>query len=109
MKYVHYPLNEEVEFLCGSYWIEREERLPYQGGEVLYLVGRTSDITSCCGSCSPFSFIKVVGKVKKWKYGADERGYAISEIEPIGDEEEQRVLKGILSQHNRDVRQIEFW
>lgn len=107
MEYTHLPLNEEVFFLAGSYWIEREERLPYKGEEVLYLIGRTSTITACCGSCPPFNFIKVVGKIKKWRFKEDERGYPVSQIEPITDKSEQEEIREALRVHN--IIRIEFW
>jgi len=111
MEYRHTPLDEEVRFLCGSYWIEREERLPYGGEEVLYLVGRTSSITACCGGCTPFSFIKVVGRVKEWHFGRDHEGHPLSEVEPIRDPEEQKEIKALLHARFKEIDpfHIEFW
>lgn len=111
MEYRHRPLGEEVQFLCGSYWVEREELLPYKGEDVLYLVGRTSSITACCGGCSPFSFIKVVGRVKCWHCDRDYEGNPISDIEPIRDPEEQREIRELLHRQFREINpfHIEFW
>ncbi|MEW6034407.1 MAG: hypothetical protein AB1603_06105 [Chloroflexota bacterium] len=111
MDYTHAPLGEEVEFLAGSYHIEREERLPYDGREVLYLVGQTSKITSCCGVTNPFSFIKVVGYVRRWHHGTNDKGLPLSEVDMVREEREQHRIRELIHQRHQDVDlpHIEFW
>ena len=111
MQYVHAPLGEEVEFIAGSYHIEEESRLPYDEHEVLYLVGQTSSITSCCGGVSPFSFIKVVGYVKNWQRGRDASGLPVSDVEVVRSEDIQNSIREVLHQKHRDIEKprIEFW
>ena len=111
MQYVHAPLGEEVEFIAGSYHIEEESRLPYAGHEVLYLVGQTSSITSCCGGASPFSFIKVVGYVKNWQRERDASGLPVSDVEVVRGEDIQNSIREALHQKHKFVEKprIEFW
>lgn len=111
MQYVHGPLGEEVEFLAGSYRIDAEERLPYQGGDVFCLLGSTSAITSCCGSASPFSFIKVVGLVKNWRESTDAKGRPVTEVDPVRGEPQQQAVRQLVHREHPDVAplHIEFW
>ena len=48
-KYVHQPLNQEVTAIGGHYLLVKEVRLPFEGREVLYLVGHAAFDTICCG------------------------------------------------------------
>ncbi|MDP2663481.1 MAG: hypothetical protein Q8R28_22425 [Dehalococcoidia bacterium] len=111
MKYTHAPLGEEVEFLAGSYQIDEEARIPYDGREVLYLLGQTGKITSCCGSANAFRFIKVVGYIANWQNERDGKGFPVSEIEVIqGDASQYEVRELIRREHpDIDALHIEFW
>jgi len=40
--------------------------------------------------------VNVRGYVTRWKYESNEKGEALSEIEPITDEEEQRAIRDLL-------------
>lgn len=48
-EYIHDKLDEEIDALAGHFVFEKEVRLPYQGKEVLYLVGYAVIDKSCCG------------------------------------------------------------
>lgn len=111
MKYTHAPLGEEVEFLAGSYQIDQEERLPAEGREVLYLLGQTTKITSCCGAANGFSFIKVVGYITRWQDSRDEKGLPVSEIETVRDEKAQSDIRDLIHRRHLDIDllRIEFW
>lgn len=110
MKYVHAPLGEDVEFLAGSYCIDQEDCIPVDGREVLYLLGQTSSVITCCGDVDAFSFVKVIGFVQKWQNGRDEKGSPVSEIETIKGEPTQfKVREFIHKRHpNIDLLHIEF-
>lgn len=111
MQYVHEPLGEEVEFLAGSYHIDAEERIPYRGGDIFCLLGSTSAITSCCGSASPFSFIKVVGLIRNWRGDRDAKGRHVSEVELVRGDAQQDAVRQIVRREHPDVDpfHIEFW
>lgn len=111
MEFVHTPNGEEVEFLAGSYHIDSEERIPYEGRDVLCLLGSTSVITSCCGSANPFSFIKVVGLVKQWHRGKDGKGLPVSDVEPVRGDELQNKVRDTVHRKHPDIEKlhIEFW
>ncbi len=46
-EYIHCELNQQVRSISGYYCITKEVRLPYRGGEILYLVGAAVVDSSC--------------------------------------------------------------
>ena len=48
-EYIHHELNCEVTAIGGHYVLTKEVRLPFQGQEVLYVVGYAVVDNSCCG------------------------------------------------------------
>ena len=91
MEYTHPRLNEPVTAIAGEYVLVKEERLPFQGQEVLYLVGHVVVGTSCCGVAG-YGYARVPGFVVRWKGRTDEQGRPVSEIEPIRDEATRRAI-----------------
>ena len=108
MEYVHTSLNEEVEFIAASYHLEAENKLPYAGREVLYLVGQTSPICSCCGGSPGFKFITVPGFIVSWQGKVNSEGAAISEIQPVREEKARKEIGAIL-QREYGISHIDFW
>ena len=109
MDYTHSPLNEEVEFVCGSYHIEEENRLVYEGKHVLYIIGQTSPISSCCGGhCSGLRFITVPGFIEAWQIKTNYLDFPVSEVEPVVEEKEKDEIRGIL-QREHNLSNINFW
>jgi hypothetical protein len=88
--YVHPALNQEVTAIGGSYALIREERLPYGGREVLYLVGH-GVYDACCG-VGGCAFALVPGFIVRWKQGAEE-GLPVSQVAPIAEEADRRALR----------------
>ncbi len=88
--YVHQPLNQEVTAIGGHYVLVREVRLPFEGREVLYLVGHAAFDTCCgVGGCA---YGLVPGFVLRWKYRTDADGLPVSLVEPIHDQAVQQKL-----------------
>ena len=94
--YVHVTEGEDIGFEGRSYRIA-EELLDYQGRKVLYLNSEASGVSFCDRSYAMhLGSINVKGYVVKWKYGTNEKGEALSQIEPITDEGEQREIRKFL-------------
>ncbi|MDY6842589.1 MAG: hypothetical protein SVW57_00665 [Thermodesulfobacteriota bacterium] len=108
MEYTHTHLDEEVELFCGSYTIDTENRLSYNGKEVLYLIGGTGSILSCCGTSCGLRYIAVPGYVKSWRHKKNEKGFFVSEIELIRAETEKQEIRTILKDKH-ELDSIEFW
>jgi len=82
--FVHEPLNTEVDAIAGHYTFTREVRLPWDGRELLYLVGYAIIDTSCCG-VGGCGYALVPGFVRSWKSAIDDRGLLVSQVEPVRD------------------------
>jgi hypothetical protein len=94
--YVHVTEGEDIGFEGRSYRIA-EELLDYQGRKVLYLNSEASGVSFCDRSYAMhLGSTNVKGYVVRWKYGTNEKGETLSEIEPVTDEGEQREINKLL-------------
>ena len=94
--YVHVTEGEDIGFEGRSYRIA-EGLLDYQGRKVLYLNSEASAVSFCDRSYAMhLGSINVKGYVVRWKYGTNEKGETLSEIEPVTDEVEQREISRLL-------------
>lgn len=101
MEFVHLPLQEEVDFFSGSYWISGEDKIPYEGREVLCLIRDTTSFTTCsaagCGTqFEGFRSILIPGFVQRYRYDKNEKGLEVSEVEPIKDEDTKRAIREVV-------------
>lgn len=106
-KYTHHPLSNDIICLAGYYTPQKEVRLPFDGREVLYVVGQAVVETSCCGACN-YSYVLVPGYLVKWQVEKDKQGLPVSEVELIRDKAPQDRLRKLIEETER-VSQIEFW
>jgi len=112
MEFAHLPLQEEIEFMAGSYWISEEAKISYKGREILCLVRDAGPFVTCgtggCGVQFPgFRSVLVPGFVIKHRYEKNRNGLEISEVEPIKDEDTKKYLREIAHQKYGTL-QIEF-
>ena len=109
VEYYHMPDEEGVEIRGGGgSYMGREDILQYQGREVLYIVGGTSTVTSCCGAGLGTGFITVPGFVASWQHGRSSTGLPISEVEPVTSEEAKADISRTL-EGQYGIRNIRFW
>ena len=95
-QYIHLPEDEDIGPL-ERYYRAREGRLEYNGREVLYLRAETTGVTFCDGSyASRIETANVIGYITRWQYKTNEKGEAVSEIEPIEDKETMQEIGKIL-------------
>ena len=104
--FVHPNLNEEIRFLPGYYVLTEEERLPFQGREILYFLGHGVLDNSCCGYGSVY-YALVPGFIVEWKYGENEEGRPVTRVEPIWDEALQKEIMNLLKEKEA-VLQVNF-
>ena len=98
--YAHQPQGEDIGFEGRSYSLA-ENLLEFKGRKVLYLNTEASAISFCDRSYALHLGSTIVkGYVLKWKYGANEKGEPLSEIEPVTDEVEQRDISKLLRDGN---------
>jgi hypothetical protein len=105
-EYVHQELNQEVTAIGGRYLLVKEGRLPFQGREVLYLVGHAAFDTTCCG-VGGCAYALVPGFIQDWKSGTNEDGLTVSQVESIHDTNAQQKLQRLI-QKQEMVHQVIF-
>ena len=94
--YAHVIEGDDIGFEGRSYRIT-EGLLDYQERKVLYLNSEASGVSFCDRSYAMhLGSINVKGYVVRWKYGTNEKGETLSEIEPITDEDEQREISKLI-------------
>jgi hypothetical protein len=93
--YVHQPgdpVLDEKRFTTST-----EHTLDYKGRTVLYTYAEASAISFCSASGASYAGNMMVrGYVVRWHYGRNDKGEAISEVEPITDKAEQEEISRIL-------------
>jgi len=107
-KYTHLPLGQEVEMGISGYYIpQQEKRLSYEGREVLYVVGQAIVESSCCGTGN-WKYVIVPGYLAGWQTGKNEAGLAVSDVEPIRDDETRAKLRRLIEKAE-DSALFGFW
>jgi hypothetical protein len=106
-RYTHGALGQEIEAIAGYYVIETEDRVPFEGREVLVATGHMVLDNSCCG-IGGCGFAIVPGYVLRWKGSKNERDEAISEVEPVREDREQEDLRRLILA-SAGVQQVNFW
>lgn len=105
-EFVHPLIGEAQEAISGHYKLIKEDRLPFAGGEVLYLLGYGVLDTSCCGE-GGISYALVPGLIVRWKHRVQEDGLAVSEIEPITDPKQRQEIEATIKK-TTGVIQVQF-
>ncbi len=94
--YTHSPPEESVGPESRSYSMI-EGVMEYKGRQVVHLYVVASDISFCDRNYAPYmASVNVKGYVIRWKYGRNDKGEEISEIEPITDMLEKREISKLL-------------
>lgn len=104
--FIHPTLNREVTAIGGHYVWVKEDRLPFGGREVLYLVGYAVLDTTCCG-VGGFACALVPGFVVEWKSGLSPEGRPVSRVERVRDETVQAEIRRRIREQER-VHQVNF-
>ena len=107
-EYVHLNLGEDIPAKAGYYTRDREERLKYNGREILYAVGGCKLESTCCGGSACFGYALVPGYLVAWKNKTNNEGLPVSEVTPILDKETQKQISKII-QDKEGVSNIDFW
>jgi hypothetical protein len=106
IEYVHQGLNQQITAIGGHYVLVKEVRLPYDGREVLYLVGHAAYDSTCCGT-GGCAYAVVPGLVASWHSSQTEDGLGISRLELIKDAEAQNKIRRLI-ERSETVQQVIF-
>ena len=107
MEYVHLELEQDVQGLAGYYTPLKELRLPYDGKEVLCVIGMSNIESACCGGGS-YGYAIIPGYIVTWKGKTSESGLPVSQVEPIADEEMKRSIAKTVKE-TENLYNIDFW
>jgi len=102
----HPELNEQVTAIGGSYLLFKEIRLPFDGEELLYLIGAAIFDTTCCGT-GGCAYALVPGFVRQWKYKVDENGRPVSQVSPVAGDRLREQIKAFIFKRE-SVHQMDF-
>lgn len=105
-EYLHEPLNEEITSISGHYTIDKEERLPFKGREVLYVVGHAIVDSSCCGTTG-CRYAMVQGTIIDWHAKIGDRGRPVTVVERISDPTDRAFIKKCIEEAEVQV-QVQF-
>ncbi len=102
-----HELGQEVRSISGGYELDREGTLEIDGRTIVYAVGNAVLDSSCCGfwGCR---FAVVPGIVLRWKHKQNQQGIAVSEVDPIADDQLTKRITELLKQ-TEGVTQVQFW
>jgi hypothetical protein len=95
VKYIHRGPNQQITAIGGHYVLVKEVRLPYDGRDILYLVGHAAFDSTCCGT-GGCAYALVPGFVVSWHNNLTEDGLAISQLEPIMDADAQNEIRQVI-------------
>lgn len=107
VRYVHFPLNEEIRSIGGYYKVLEEGVLEFEGSKVLYTLKGAHVDTACCGA-GGMGFISIPGTVVEWKSGVSEEGHPVSEVKRIRDTAARKRIKQVLSDKYPYITVIDF-
>jgi len=105
-EYTHHALHQEITAAAGHFVLVKEVRLPFQGREVLYLVGHAAFDTTCCGA-GGCAYALVPGFILAWKGQTNRDGLAVSRVEPIHARGIQKQVKETVERRDL-VHQVIF-
>lgn len=93
--YLHQEPGTEVRFISGYYNIVEEKRLPFEGRELLCVVGIAVVGSACCGTAG-CRFLNIPGFILSWQNKMGAGNCMASEVEPVADPEAQKRIKAML-------------
>jgi hypothetical protein len=105
--YEHPEFNSEVRAIGGHYVVVKEACLPFQGEDLLYVIGHGIADRTCCGF-GAFCFASVAGFVRQWKYAQSANGRPVSQVEPVTSAREQDRIGKLIKSHEPMVSQVNF-
>ncbi|MBM3156132.1 MAG: hypothetical protein FJ004_02475 [Chloroflexi bacterium] len=106
--YIHLPEDRDIGFDGRSYSL-KEGILEYRGRKLLYLNSEASAVSFCDRSYAyHLGSVNVKGYIVRWKFGANEKGEVLSEIESVIEEAEKQEIAKLL-RANQNVLGVHFF
>lgn len=107
--YTHLKPGKNIVFgIAGYYTPQREMRLPYNGREILYVVGEVIMEAACCNIADGWTYSLVPGYIVDWQRDVNEEGEKITTVEPVRSAEEKTAIRDII-QNKEGFLPVDFW
>ena len=106
-QYTHTRLDEDIHSISGFYTPLKEVRLRHGDREVLYVVGRATAESACCGT-GTFAYAIVPGYIMAWKSDHNQRGLAVSQVETVEDKETQHEIARMVGEAE-GINNVTLW
>ncbi len=104
--FTHPVLNDPVTAIGGTYVLTGEQKIGYQGEQLLVFTGHAVFDTSCCGA-GGCAYALVPGFVESYRCGKDDAGRWLSRVRLIeGAQLRKTVTAAIRAQTN--AHQVQF-
>jgi len=104
--YHHADLNQEVQAIGGRYVLTTENKFFHGDQEILYLTGYAVFDSTCCGA-GGCTYAVVYGSILSWKQKRGETGGYLSEILPIRNEAEKKIIQQTIMEKEK-INQVVF-
>jgi hypothetical protein len=104
--YIHQELHQEITAIGGEYILVKEVRLPFEGREILYIVGHAVFDSTCCG-VSGCAYALVPGFILDWRARHNTTGLPVSRVEPVQSEADRARLRKLIFEREI-VHQVQF-
>ena len=108
IEYTHPELGEDIQGRAGFYTAVEELTMPYNGREVLYVMGTARLERPCCGGACCWGYIQVPGFIVQRHTGSQRSTSPVSEVEIIENENDRsRIRQALMEKH--PGTQVEIW
>ena len=106
-EFTHPQLGQEVQSIAGYYVAREEQVMPYNGKEVLLILGDACIDSSCCG-CASWSYVQVPGFLVKKSKRSSANDPVVSEVDTIEDKSVRQGVTESLAQRFPGAR-VDIW
>ena len=108
IEYAHPEFGEDIQGRAGFYTAVEEFSMPFNGREVLYVMGTARLERPCCGGPCCWGYIQVPGFIVSRNARSKRSTSPVSEVEIIENENDRnRIRQALMEKH--PGAQVEIW
>jgi len=104
--YPHPVLNDPVTAIGGTYVITGEQKIGYQGEQLLVFSGHAVFDTTCCGA-GGCAYALVTGFIDSYRRGKDDAGRWLSRVRPIKGVQLRKAVTAVIRAQT-NAHQVQF-
>ena len=106
--YAHAELGDDIQGRAGFYTAVEELTMPYNGREVLYVMGTARLERPCCGGACGWGYVQVPGFLVRKHIRGKGSASPVSKVEIIENEDDRnRIRQALMEKHQ--CAQVEIW